>query len=71
VNLEILVHFYKDFVKVVLDQGYYFISQWNLDNWNTGTECAVIPALRRLRQEDHEFEASLGYVASLRLSWST
>jgi hypothetical protein len=27
VNLEILVHFYKDFVKVVLDQGYYFISQ--------------------------------------------
>jgi hypothetical protein len=23
----------------------------------------AIPALRRLRQEDHEFEASLGYLA--------
>jgi hypothetical protein len=23
----------------------------------------VIPALRRLRQEDHKFEASLGYIA--------
>jgi hypothetical protein len=22
----------------------------------------VIPALRRLRQEDHEFQASLGYI---------
>jgi hypothetical protein len=25
----------------------------------------VIPTLGRLKQEDHEFEASLGYVASL------
>jgi hypothetical protein len=25
----------------------------------------VIPALRRLRQEDHEFLASLGYIARL------
>jgi hypothetical protein len=23
----------------------------------------VIPVLRRLRQEDHEFKASLGYIA--------
>jgi hypothetical protein len=24
---------------------------------------SVIPVLRRLRQEDHKFEASLGYIA--------
>jgi hypothetical protein len=28
---------------------------------------AVIPALGRLRQKDHEFQASLGYVARLHL----
>ena len=26
----------------------------------------VIPAVRRLRQEDYKFEASLGYIASSR-----
>jgi hypothetical protein len=31
----------------------------------------VIPALRRLRQEDPEFESSLGYVASSRPTWDT
>jgi hypothetical protein len=25
----------------------------------------LIPALRRLRQEDHKFEASVGYIARL------
>jgi hypothetical protein len=24
----------------------------------------IIPALKRLRQEDHKFEATLGYIAS-------
>jgi hypothetical protein len=28
----------------------------------------VIPALRRLRQEEHKFKASLGYIAISRLS---
>jgi hypothetical protein len=30
----------------------------------------IILAQRRLRQEDYEFEASLGYRASLRAAWS-
>jgi hypothetical protein len=29
----------------------------------------VIPALKRWKQEDHEFKASLGYIVSLRLAW--
>jgi hypothetical protein len=28
---------------------------------------SVIPALRRLRHEEHEFKASLGYIAGLHL----
>jgi hypothetical protein len=30
---------------------------------------SIIPALRRLRQEDLEFKASLGYIESLRPAW--
>jgi hypothetical protein len=30
----------------------------------------IIPALGRLRKEDNEFKASLGYRASLRLAWA-
>jgi hypothetical protein len=30
---------------------------------------SIIPALRRLRQEDLEFKASLGYIESLRPPW--
>jgi hypothetical protein len=32
---------------------------------------SVIPALRRLRQESHRFEASLGYKISSRGDWAT
>lgn len=32
---------------------------------------SVIPALRRLRQKDLDFQASLGYTASFRLAWAT
>jgi uncharacterized phage-associated protein len=31
----------------------------------------IIPALWRLRKEDHEFEVSLGYIASSRSAWAT
>jgi hypothetical protein len=31
----------------------------------------IIPALRKLRYEDHKFEASLGYIVSSRASWAT
>jgi hypothetical protein len=31
----------------------------------------IIPALKRLRQEDSEFEASLGHIASSRQVWIT
>jgi hypothetical protein len=31
----------------------------------------IILILRRLRQKDLEFEASLGYIASSRLAWAT
>jgi hypothetical protein len=31
----------------------------------------VIPAFRRLKQEDHEFETSVGYIVSFRLAWAT
>jgi hypothetical protein len=31
----------------------------------------IIPALRRLRQEDGEFKASLGYIVSSRAAWAT
>jgi hypothetical protein len=34
--------------------------------WHT----SVIPALRRWRQEDCEFEASLGYIANSRPVWA-
>jgi hypothetical protein len=34
--------------------------------WHT----PVIPALGRLRQENHEFEASLGYIPSSRSTWA-
>jgi hypothetical protein len=30
----------------------------------------IIPALGRQRQEDCKFEASLGYIASLKTSWA-
>jgi hypothetical protein len=29
----------------------------------------VIPALRSLRQEDHELKPSLGYITSLKPAW--
>jgi hypothetical protein len=32
---------------------------------------SVIPALRRLKQEDYEFKASLGYRGHSRLAWET
>jgi hypothetical protein len=35
--------------------------RWNLVWWCTST----IPALRRQKQEDHEFKASVGYIARL------
>jgi hypothetical protein len=31
----------------------------------------IIPKLRRLRQEEQEFEASLGYIAISRPGWAT
>jgi hypothetical protein len=31
----------------------------------------AIPALRRLRQEDHWLEASLGFIVSSRPAWGT
>jgi hypothetical protein len=31
---------------------------------------AVIPAFGRLRQEDLEFQTSLGYIVSSRLAWA-
>jgi hypothetical protein len=30
----------------------------------------VIPALGRVKQEDHNFEASLGYIVSSRPAWT-
>lgn len=35
------------------------------------TVTVVIPAHKRLEQEDHRFEASLDYTASLRQAWAT
>jgi hypothetical protein len=31
----------------------------------------VIPALGRLRQKDHELEATIGYMVIFRISWAT
>jgi hypothetical protein len=31
----------------------------------------VIPALRRLKEQDHEFEVDLGNIVSLRPAWDT
>jgi hypothetical protein len=31
----------------------------------------IIPALRKLRQDDQEFETILGYIASSMLAWAT
>jgi hypothetical protein len=31
----------------------------------------TIPGLRRLRQKDHEFMPSLGYIANLKQPWAT
>jgi hypothetical protein len=31
----------------------------------------IIPALRGLKQEDQEFEASLGYIVSSKPAWAT
>jgi hypothetical protein len=46
---------------LVLDISvYYFFLKGNQAWWCT----PVIPALRRLRQEDHEFKASLGYITT-------
>lgn len=38
---------------------------------NCGCYGAVIPALGKLRQEDHEFKASLHCTTNLRLAWAT
>jgi hypothetical protein len=35
-----------------------------------GTSCLIISALRRLKQEDCEFETSLGYIVRLSLNSS-
>jgi hypothetical protein len=32
---------------------------------------SVISALGRLRQEDHQFEANLGYIATSKSTWAT
>jgi hypothetical protein len=37
-----------------------------------GVVCTpVIPALRRVRQEDYQLEAYLGYITSSRIVWTT
>jgi hypothetical protein len=38
------------------------ISQYSKKFWATWVIIPVIPALRKLRQEDYKFEASLGYI---------
>jgi hypothetical protein len=42
--------------------SFHFILK-NQDKTHAWWFTPIIPALRRLRQEDHEFKASLGYIA--------
>jgi hypothetical protein len=67
-SLKMCISFFFFFLSLVLGM----LLRLALNSWAQRVEAnACNPSTQRLRQEDCQFEASLGYVASSRPAWAT